>query len=630
LSARVLGSRLDTATKILGVGTVCFALLYLFGVFNYFGIIIMPVAYAGLVSGLILVLTLWLVPATKVSASKVPWYDWLLTAFAIVPAAYVFLFYRGRVVGSMLASPQEVVLAIMMILVVLETTRRTVGLSVLFITLAFPVYALFANYFPGLLHGPSSSVPRAMGYLFLFNDGIFGTTIETIATVVVAYMLFGQLLFVTGAGKFYIDIALALLGRYKAGAAKSAVVASGLFGSISGSAISNVATTGVITIPLMKSTGYRPELAAAVETAAATGGAIMPPVMGVLAFVIADYIDVPYAAVAVAAAWPAILYYTAILIQVHLEGQKVGLAVLPTSSLPSLQKTIKAGWYFIIPMLVLVYFLMVQRMDAIAAVMYAMLSVLIVSLFKKETRLTPRKLKDCFWDTAIALTQIFPICVGAGLLIGSVGLTGLGIRLSQLLIALSGANVIVLVILTAIVSFIMGTAMAMIPTYILLAILVAPACISMGLNVMAVHLFIMYMSVLAVITPPVAGAAFAAAAIAKSDPMTTGWIACRLAFVAFLVPFVFIFNPPVILQGTLPDILMWVVLSLIFVFALAIGIEGFMFKKMLWLQRAMLVSGGFSLLTPLWHVRLTALGLIALTVFWQWRSARPGPIKSET
>lgn len=617
----------NIAARGVAVTTMCFILLYIFDVFAYFGYIIMPVAYAGLISGSILVLTILFLPATKTSQDKVPWYDWVLIGFVIVPAIYIFLFYGKRVVGSMLASPLEIALAIMITIAVLETTRRTIGPFVLFMTLAFPLYALFADYLPGILNGPSSSVARTAGYLFLFHEGMFGTVVVTIGTIVVVYMLFGQLLFSTGAGKFYTDVALALFGKFTGGGAKGSVVASALFGSIASSAMSNVATTGVVTIPLMKSTGFKPEFAGAVETVASTGGLLMPPVMGSLAFIMADYIGIPYASVAIAAAWPSILFYLAVFIQVHFEAKKMGLAALPISNLPSLRRTFATGWYFMIPMLVLICLLMVLRRDAIESAMYAILTILILSFFKKEARLSPKRLIDCFEKTAVALTYVFPICVGAGLLIGSIGLTGLGIRVSQSLIELSGGNIVVLVILAAIMCFIMGLGMAMIPTYIILAVLVAPAMVSMGLNIMAVHLFILYMSVLAIITPPVGGVFFVAAAIARARVMRTGWIACRLGFVGFLAPFVFVFNPAVILVGTLSDIFIWIVLSIIIISVLAVGLEGFLLERMNLLQRAMLVVGGISLLLPAWHLKWAGLGIVAVIIVWHWshtRSVRRG------
>lgn len=618
MAMRTLKGRTEMVATILAIATMCFALLYVFRVFNFFGLTVMPVAYNGMISGLVLSLTLWRLPALKGAMGKIPWYDWLLTAFVVVPAVYVFLFYRRRVVGSMLASPLEIAFAVMMIIAVLETTRRSVGMGVVYMTVVFPIYALFANYMPWLLHGPSSSVARTAGYLFLFNDGMFGSTVEAISTTVIVYMLFGQLLFMSGAGKFYMDIAMSIFGRFTGGAAKSAVVASGLFGTISGSAMSNVATVGIITIPLMKKVGYKPNFAAAVEAVASTGGAVMPPVMGTVAFIMADYLDIPYSKVAIAAALPAVLYYLAVFIQVHLEANKLGLASVAKSELPSFIETLRLGWVSLIPMLTLILLLMILRMDAVEAVGYAMLSSLLVSAFKKETRFTPAKIAEAFQKTSESLVYVFPICVGAGLLIGSVGLTGLGVRISQMLITLSGNNVVALALLAALVCFIMGTGLAMIPTYILMAVLVAPSLISMGLNPIAVHLFILYWSVLAIITPPVAGAAFAAAAIADSDPMASGWIACRLGIIAFVIPFMFIFNPSVILQGTLPEILIGTVLSIIFTFALATGVEGFLFSRTNLAQRGLLLAGGICLIALSWYVRLSGLGLIAAAVLWQW------------
>ncbi len=622
MAARILEGSTKAAANILAIATMCFALLYVFGVFNFLGLTIMPVAYNGVMSGLLLTLTLWLLPAAGKAKDKIPWYDWVLTAFALLPVIYVFLFYKTRVVGSMLASPFEIVLTVLMIIAVLETIRRTVGMGVVYMTLVFPLYALFAKYLPWLLHGPSSSVARTAGYLFLFNDGMFGSTVEAIATTVVAYMLFGQLLFMSGAGKFYMDIALSIFGRFTGGAAKSAIVASGLFGAISSSAMSNVATVGIVTIPLMKSVGYKPNFAAAVEAVASTGDLVMPPVMGTVAFIMADYLGVPYATVAIAAAVPAILYYLAVFLQVHMEAKKMGIAVIPKSSLPSLRETLVNGWYSLIPMVVLIFLLMVRRMDALDAVGYAMLCTLLVASFKKETRFTLQKLVAALKNTSESLIYVFPICVGAGLLIGSVGLTGLGIRISQMLISLSGNSVVLLVLLAALVCFIMGTGLAMIPTYILMAVLVAPSMISMGLNPIAVHLFILYWSVLAIITPPVAGAAFAAAAIADSDPMATGWIACRLGIIAFVIPFMFVFNPAVILQGPLTEILIGVVLSIIFTFALAAGLEGFLFLRTNLVQRAMLVAGGICLVATSWYARWPGLGLIAAAILWQWLQKR--------
>ena len=603
--------------RILAAGAILYAVFDLLHIYSFFNIVFYNIAFRALFTGVILAIVFLTVPPTsKASKDHLPWYDALLALIAFAGGLYPFLFYETIALRAAYATDYEIIFGIIVILLVIEATRRTTGWVVVGILVIFVIYAPYCNYFPGMLKGVGYSLPRAIGHLYLFEDGMFGLVIGVIATIVVAFVLFAQLLFIGGVGKFLTDISYSIFGGYSGGPAKGSVVASGAFGMISGSAVGNVVTTGSFTIPLMIKTGYKPYYAGAVEAVSSSGGALMPPVMGTVAFIMAEFLDVPYADVCIAALWPATLYYVAIFLQVHYQAHKLKLHGLPRKERPPLGRTLAQGWPFAIPLFSLIYFLLIARYPAESAAFYAIATAIVVSFFKKETRLSLKRLLQGIEQTGMRMIHIVPVCAAAGLIIGSVGLTGLGIHMSSILITISKGNVAVLLIIAAAASVLMSMGMPWTGCYILLAILIAPTLVTMGIDPMAAHLFLLYMGLIAFITPPICIVVYAVCTISQSGIWTTGFQAVRLGIISYLVPFIFVFEPSLILKGTILKILITMLTSITGVFALASGLEGYLIKEANWLQRALWLSGGGCLIIPGPNTDVIGAILIGLGFFY--------------
>ena len=599
--------------RILATGAIIYAVFDLLHVYAFFDVVFYHVAFRALFTGVILALVFLCVPPTKkATKDTLPWYDALLAVMAFGTGLYPFVFYEQIALRAAHATDFEVIIGLITIALVIEATRRTTGWVVVAILGLFVVYAPYCNYFPGILQGVGYSLPRAIGHLYLFEDGMFGLVIGVIATIVVAYVLFAQLLFVGGVGKFMTNISYSIFGGYSGGPAKGSVVASGAFGMISGSAVGNVVTTGSFTIPLMIRTGYKPYYAGAVEAVSSSGGALMPPVMGSVAFIMAEFLDVPYADVCMAALWPAILYYVAIFLQVHYQAHKLKLLGLPREERPPLGRTLAQGWHFTVPLLVLIYFLLIARYPAVTAAFYAMGAAIAVSLLTKGTRLGPKRIFESLEQTGMRMINIVPVCAAAGLIIGSVGLTGLGIHMSSILITISKGNVVILLTIAATASVLMSMGMPWTGCYILLAILIAPTLVTMGIDPMAAHLFLLYMGLIAFITPPICIAIYAVCTISQSGVWSTGFQAVRLGIISYLVPFIFVFEPSLILKGSTFDILLTMLTSLAGVFALASGLEGYLRKEANWMQRGLWLIGGGFLIIP--GSNTDTVGMVLITV----------------
>ncbi|MCJ7596158.1 MAG: TRAP transporter fused permease subunit, partial [Desulfobacterales bacterium] len=522
------------------------------------------------------------------------------------------------------------VLGVIVILLILEATRRTTSLIVVGMLALFLLYPIFANYLPGPLHGRQQDLPRLIGYMYLYEDGIFGIIMRVITTIVIPFVLFGQFLDAAGAGKFFVDISYALMGRYRGGPGKIAVLASALVGTITGSASGNVATTGVITIPLMKKVGYRPAFAGAVEAVASNGGALCPPVMGATAFIMSEFTEIPYSAVCVSAALPAVLYFLSVFLQVDGEAATLGLKGLPRKELPSIRSVLSKGWFFLVPIGVLLYVLVVLRYHPVMCAFYSIATLIIVSMFRRETRMTPAKILTALEQTSIKLVGQMGIITGAGFIVASVGLTGLGVRLSQMLIQLSGGELIILLILAAAANYVMGMGLPGAASYILLAVLVAPALEQMGLPMIAAHMFIFYTAMWAHITPPVAPDCFVAAGIAEADPFRVGIISMKLAVVAYLIPFMFAFNPGLLLIGETGAVIFSAVKAIVAIFGLAAGIEGYFYfvGRLNIYQRALFLVSGLGLISP--GLVLDVIGLAAGIFGFMWgRMTLPRTLKEQ-
>ncbi|MFC2060667.1 TRAP transporter permease [Chloroflexota bacterium] len=622
MSAEPKGQRLKGRARLLyriiGALVVVYALLYVMDLFLDVGIYIWPMSYISSFSGLFMILVFLAVPAKKGATGGVPWYDIVFCVLTAIGFFYVSYYYPQINLRAGLANPLEIVLGIMTLILILEAIRRTIGLVVVIIVGLFIIYPFVCHLLPGIFEGKSYGLERSIGYMYLYTDGIFGVIAHIIATLVVVFILFANFLYVGGAGKFITNMAFSMFGHVRGGPAKAAVFASAGFGSISGSALGNVTTTGMITIPMMKSIGYKPEFAGAVEAVASSGGAILPPVMGVVAFIMADFLGVSYATVALAAAVPAILYYLSLFMQVDFEAAKLGLHGLPKKELPPFWKSLAGGWYLLIPLAVLIYYLFIVRFWAVTACLYALAALIITSMIKKDTRIGPRKIIEGIEGCSRAMLMLVPVGLGVGIIMGVVMLTGVGMRLSQSLVVISGGNPIILLILAAITCAILGMGLPWTACYILLALLVVPGVIAGGIDPMAAHLFILYTGIFAYITPPVCVVAYAAAAIADSKPMTTGFFSMRLGVVAYLVPFFFALNPALILHGPVFTIVTAVITGIIGVVALAAAMEGYLLKHCTPLERIIFAIGGILMMAPQAMTDIIGMALVAFMVIWQW------------
>ncbi|MBM4306719.1 MAG: TRAP transporter permease [Deltaproteobacteria bacterium] len=573
--------------------------------------------FFGLVMGLVFILVPFKKDAPK---DRLPWYDLILSMLGLVVGFYLSIYYKEIVVEMGLLTPLRVILGTIAIVLILEASRRVLGWPFLTIVLLFIFYALFTFLFPGRLYGKGVSWPRLATFLYLDPQGILGIATEVAATIVFAFVFFGQALFRTGGGEFFTDSAMALMGRYRGGPAKVAVLASSLFGTMSGSAVANVVTTGSVTIPLMKKSGYPPYFAGAVEATASSGGQIMPPIMGAAAFLMATFLGMPYGKVALSAAIPAILYYMAVFIQVDLEAAKNGLQGLPSEKLPRLFMVLRKGWLFLIPLGVLIYALFIRVIEADRAGLYATTSVFIICCLRREDRLNLNKIVKILKETGEGMLEIGVICSAAGIIIGIVSLTGLGFTFSQALVTLAGGSTLLLLVLGAVGAIILGMGMTVTAAYLLMVILIAPALVQLGVAPLNAHLFVFYFAVMSFLTPPICLAVYAAASLAGADMMKTAYQAIKLGIGAYIVPFLFAYHPSLLLQGNMFDIIHAVMTAMIGISLVAIGIEGFLFKKLTWVKRILLILGGLGCMIPGWRSDLIGLVIGVPIILWEWRT----------
>ncbi len=562
---------------------------------------------------------------------SVPWYDWLLAAASLLVGGYVAVFYPTVAYQLGLLAWERVALGGLAVVLVLEAVRRVAGWALMWIGLACILYAKFAWLLPGVFHAKGSPWSRIAAYLYLDSNGILGVPLAVTASIVVAYIFFGQALTAVGGDKFLTALALVAMGRYRGGPAKMAVLSSSLYGTVSGSAVANVVVDGAITIPMMKRAGYPAHVAAAIEAVSSNGGQLMPPVMGAAAFLIAEYLAIPYGQVALAAAIPACLYYLALFVQVDLEAARHGLRGLPREQIPAFRTVMRRGWVFLVPLLVLVYTLMYATWEAGQAGMLAVAVTLAVGALQKETRPSWRGLLDCLEATGRTLLDLVAIVTLAGIVIGALQLSGFTSKLPLLLLSLAGGHTFFLLLLTAAVSILLGMSLPTTVVYVTLAVLVGPALAQMGIVPLAAHLFLFYFGMLSLITPPDCLATYAAAAIARSDFWRTGWTGMRLGIVAYVVPFVFVYHPALIGQGAPLAIAGSTVTAGIGVVLLGIGCAGYFTRPLGWGQRIWaFAAAAFLLIPPLgWLPELAAdaLGLaLGATLLWLQWSSRPRPV----
>jgi TRAP transporter 4TM/12TM fusion protein len=493
--------------------------------------------------------------------------------------------------------PPDLIVGGILIVIVLEATRRAVGWAMVFVTGFFLFHTLFADHFYGFFYGPPVRFPKFIDTLFVASDGIFGIPLHVVATYIVLFIIFGAVLIRSGAGRFFIDLAVALTGHRLGGPAKAAVVASGFMGTVSGSAVANVVTTGSFTIPLMKNLGYRPRFAAAVEACASSGGQIMPPIMGAAAFVMAEFLEVPYSNIIVAAAIPAFLYYVTIYFMVHLEADKHDIGAIDKKSLPRVGEVLAGGWHLLIALAVLVYFLLVGYTPMKSAI-WGLGTLFALSFVNKGTRMSPVDLLAALEAGIRATVPVTIACACAGLIIGSVFVSGLGLKFTQSVIEISHGNLLVLLALTGVSAIVLGMGITTTAVYITVAALIVPALIKSGIVPIAAHMFAFYFGVVSAITPPVALASFAAAAIAKTPPMATAVESTRIGIAKYIVPLVFVYDPSLLFVGPIWLTVISTALAITGLWILSIGFAGWYRGPINPLQRLLAFVAAILILLP--------------------------------
>jgi TRAP transporter 4TM/12TM fusion protein len=594
---------------------------------DYLGLALHPQQVIALIYGLVLSATFILVPPSKGSGGEsVPWYDLILSVIGIAAGAYVAFYYQDIMVDVGIIMTHRVILGSFVVLMTIEASRRVVGLPFVIITGVFIVYALFAEHFPGELNTASISYDNLATYLYLDPQGVLGIPFEVAATIVLIFLLFGQAISSVGVSRLFNDTAFAIMGRFRGGPAKVAIAASSLFGIISGSAVANVATTGVFTIPLMKKSGYRPYFAGAVEAVSSTGGQIMPPIMGAAAFIMATFLGLPYATIALSALIPALLYYVAVFVQVDLRAARDHLAGLPRQELPTLRGVLRENWLFSIPFLVLVYTLFVRWMEAERAGLISVLVTVILGfVLKKKTGTNFKKVVLMLRDTGKGLLEVGVTSGGAGLIIGVLSVTGLAFTFSAVLVSLAKGNVFLLLVLSAIGASILGMGMTVTASYLLMVVLAAPALVEMGISPHLAHLFVFYYGVLSFLTPPVCLAAYAAASIAGANMMKTALQSMKLGIAAYLVPFIFAYRPALLMKGTVFEVTEACFTAVIGVIFIGIAAEGYLFRNIGIMKRVVLFLGGIVTMVPGPLFSAAGLMISAPVLLMEWRMRRKTP-----
>ncbi len=530
---------------------------------------------------------------------RVPWIDAGLALIAFVAMSYVAYHYPRLVLQIFSRSAEVWVPGLVILVLTLEALRRATGWALVAIIVVFLLYALFGDALPGRLQGRAQNWQLLAGYMALDSNGMLGLPISVAATVVVAFILFGTLLAITGGSTFFTDAAMLGMGRFRGGSMKIAVLASGLFGSISGSAVANVVGTGVVTIPMIKRDGYPGHKAAAIEAVASTGGQLMPPVMGAAAFLMAEFLAVPYSEIVLAALVPALLYYVALFIQADMEAAKLGIRAVPASEIPE-GRTVFRGLHFLLAFAVLIYLLFWERYQPERAAIWAAATLILTSLAigYRGARPTLGAIFGALSRCGLAVVEIILISAAAGIVIGVLNVTGLSFNLTYALVQIGGGSAVLLLVLSALVCIVLGMGLPTLGVYVLLAALVAPALIEVGISPIGAHLYVLYFGMMSMITPPIALAAFAAASIAKAPAMATGWAAMRFGWLAYVIPFLFVASPTLLMIGAPVDIAWAIATATLGVWLVSCALAGYFSGPLGPAMRIGFAGAGLAALVP--------------------------------
>ena len=563
------------------------------------GIALFKEQYLAIILGLSLGSIFLTKPFARGKRGSLPWYDGALALLSIGTLFFIAYDYQRFQLDFPYQTVEMLVIGGLVFALVMEALRRATGWVLFTIVLLFMGYALVGHLVPAPLTGRSNTLAELMPYLAFDTNAALGTPMSVAAVIVILFIFFGRLLVNSGCGEFFIDLATAGMGRRRGGSAKVSVMASALFGSISGSAISNVATTGVITIPLMRRSGYTNTQAGAIETIASTGGQLMPPIMGAAAFLMAEFLEIPYAEVVLAALIPAVFYYFAVFVQVDLIAARGNIKVIE-KDLPKVSAVLKAGWHFLIPFAVLLFALFYLNAEAEIAALYAAIAIIGGGLLKSYNgrKLRPGQVVSAFSEAGLAMLELIIIVAAAGIVIGILNITSGGFALTLFLVQMGGSNLALLLAISAGVCILLGMGMPTSGVYVLLAALVAPALIETGIDRLAAHMFILYFGMMSMITPPIALAAFAAATISGAKPMQTGFESMKLGWVAYIVPILFVLSPSLIMNGETGDIVFNTATAVAGVYVVSVAVVGYFARPLPAALRTVLVVAGLAAMMP--------------------------------
>ena len=565
-------------------------------------------------------------PAKKTGhkVNHMPWYDILAMVIGTSAFLYFNIFAMDIIQQGTRFEVHQILIGIVGILALAEVCRRSVGLPILIVAAFFIVYALIWGLANPSLWG---KLNYAVRYLFYSKEGIFSTPVNVCSKFIVVFIIFGAFLERTGIADFFIQISNAFVGGFSGGPAKVAVVASAMEGMVSGSSVANTVGSGSVTSPLMKRTGYKPEFAAAAEAAASTGGQIMPPIMGAAAFLMADYVQVPYSEIVVKAILPAVLYFAGIFIAVHLEAKKLGLRGLSKEELPQIKPLLKKC-YLLTPLILLVYLVGTSQRSIQYAAALSIVACIFVTLFSRETRITPKRLLEALAAGGQGTITVAAACGVAGIIAGTITMTGLANMMINGIVALAGSQKIIALFLTMLCCIVLGMGVPTTANYCIMAATCAPILIRMGIPAIAAHFFVFYFGIVADLTPPVALAAYAGAAIAQANPMKTALTSTKLAIAAFIVPYVFALNPAMLFVDTNAwEVISICITSFAGIFAIAAALEGYMLTSMNWIQRIACVAGGLLLIYPGLTTDIIGLALVAVVALLQFVTVKKNPAK---
>lgn len=581
---------------------------------------------------LMLVLTFILIgPSAKSYSNRIAIFDWLLALLATVTGAYFVS--QADVIAQRITlldplSAFDLIFGSLILGLTIEAMRRTVGVGLTLIVLVFLGYNLFGDRLGGVLGHGEITYTHFLDIIVFTTDGLFGVPLRVAATYAFLFVLFGTTLSAVGGSTFFYNVAAYLTGKSVGGPAKVAVISSGLYGTISGSPTSDVVTTGAITIPMMKKMGYRATFAGAVEVAASTGGSLLPPVMGAAAFIMSEYTGIDYVDIAFAALIPALLYYVPIYLQVHLRAKRNNLAGVDRSKIPTLGNTIREGGLFVVPLVAITWALIEGYTPTYAAV-YGVGAVLVVSMFRAKTRLSPKKIYDILADTSLRVVPVAGACAAAGLVIGGITMTGLASKFSSLVFLISGANLFSSLLIAALLTTLLGMGMPTPSAYVLAAVLISPVMHGLGIADLPGHLFLLYFAVMSALTPPVAVAAYAASAIADENPLKIAAQSVKIAIGAFLVPFAFIYNHALLLQGSAWEIVFATSSAACGLVAVAVAVEGYWNRHLPVLARVAFLVAGLLFLATGYVTGAIAMALVLAGVVLSQLIGKQGAVRAK-